>query len=223
MKKVLIISAHADDEVFGMGGTLAKMASQKNKYSLNWLILSSIWIPKWTEYDIESRNKAINSIYKTLGIDELIQWDYKDNMLDTYSINEMQEKMIKVFNNIKPNIIYSPSPWDFNFEHKLAFELVEMSSKSYYSSYIESIIAYEIPSSTEAAFKIVKNFPFNSYVNIDGFLAKKNDMIKLYDTEIYDFPHPRSEEYIRSLAKVRGAESGFKSAEAFSIVRNLIK
>jgi len=223
MKKILVISAHADDETFGMGGTLLKLSKVPKSYKLYWLILTKIWSPKWNDYAFESRKKAIIKISSKLHFKEIEQWDYKDNLMDTYSLNEMQERMIKTFDRIKPNIIFTPSPWDFNFEHKMAFELVEMSSKPFYSNYIEKIIAYEIPSSTDSAIKAYKNLPFNYYVNIENELSKKIELMKYYDTEYYEFPHPRSEDYIRALSKVRGVESGVKHAEGFCLVRGVMR
>ena len=184
MKKILVISAHADDETFGMGGTLSKFSKSPKEYKVYWLILSSIWSPKWTDYAIKSRKKAIDKISEELNFIEVEQWDYKDNLMDTYSMNEMQEKLISYLDKIKPNIIYTPSPWDFNFEHRIAFELVEMSSKPFYSKYIEKLIAYEIPSSTDAAIHLVKSFNCNYYMNIEDELSKKIELMKYYDTRV---------------------------------------
>lgn len=223
MKNILLVSAHADDETFGMGGTLVKLSKSPKDYKLFWLILSKIWYPKWNKKAIASRKKAIEKISKEINFSQVQHWDYKDNLLDTYPLNEMQEKMIEFMERIKPNIIFTPSPWDFNFEHKIAFDLVEMSSKPYYSKYIEKILAYEIPSSTDSSFKSAKNFPFNYYVNIEKEISKKINLLKYYDTEFHKFPHPRSAEYIKALSVVRGAESGMKHAEGFCNVREIVK
>jgi N-acetylglucosamine malate deacetylase 1 len=223
MKKILVISAHADDETFGMGGTLLKFSKSPQQYKMYWLILSKIWSPKWNKNAISSRKKAIDKISNEVNFLNVQQWDYKDNLLDTYSLNEMQERMIDCFDSVKPNIIFTPSPWDFNFEHKIAFDLVEMSAKPFYSKYIEKIIAYEIPSSTDNAFKTTKNFPFNYYENIELELSKKIELLTYYDTELHNFPHPRSKEYIKALSMVRGGECGLKNAEGFCLVREIVK
>jgi LmbE family N-acetylglucosaminyl deacetylase len=223
MKKILVISAHADDETFGMGGTLLKLSKFPKDYKMYWLILSKIWSPKWTDYAIKSRKKAIEKISNALNFIEVEHWDYKDNLMDTYSLNEIQERMIVYLDKIKPETIFTPSPWDFNFEHRMTFDLVEMSTKPFYSKYIEKIIAYEIPSSTDASIKMIKDFHFNYYVNIEDELAKKIKLMKYFNTEYFEFPHPRSEEYVRALSMVRGAECGFKNAEGFCLVRKFVK
>lgn len=222
MDKILIISAHADDETFGMGGTLLRYSLRSN-HKLYWLIATQIWMPKWTEDHINSRQKAIDSLSESIRFEDVIKWKFKDNLLDTISKNELQEQLITVLDAIKPNIIFTPSYWDFNFEHRLICEIVEMSTKAYYSKYIEEIIAYEIPSSTEVSFPTHRNFPVNYYVDISEFIDKKIELIGYYDTECHEFPHPRSGEYIRILAKKRGAESGLNYAEGFHILRRIQK
>ena len=41
--------------------------------------------------------------------------------------------------------------------------------------------------------------------------------------EYFEFPHPRSGEYITALSKVRGVESGLRHAEGFCLVRKILK
>lgn len=220
MKNILIISAHADDEALGMGGTLSLLSRDK-KNNLFWLIATKIWSPRWSKKAIQLREKAIDNMNYLHNFKEIIRWSYKDNMLEMEPVNDIQEKMIKLFDRIKPNIIFTPSCWDFNHDHKVIFDIVEMSSKAVYSPYIEEILAYEIPSSTEASFSTIKNFPSNLFYKIDSTIDEKIKQINFYTTEIYNFPHPRSEEYIKSLAKVRGVEAGTKFGESFVLLRGI--
>ena len=221
MKKILIISAHADDESFGMGGTLKKF--QDEGYELHWLIFTKVWEPKWSKDILNERKIAIENIKKQLSINTIEQWEFLDNRLDIIPIDELQSRLIISFEKVRPEWVFVPSPWDFNHEHEIVFNIVQMSTKPYYSSYIEKIIAYEIPSSTDSTFKTFKQFPFNLYINIEKYIESKVELIKNYKSELMEFPHPRSIEYVKSLAKVRGAESGLLYAEGFHILREIQK
>ena len=220
MAKILIVSAHADDEIFGMGGTLLKLSKNEDN-DISWLILSKIWEPKWSAKEIKGRDIAIKKINELIGFKSFYHWDYKDNKLDTYSINELQDRLILLIDQIKPEIIYTPSVWDFNHDHRIACELTEMSTKSYYSRSIKEIIAYEIPSSTDHSFSSIRKFTPNLYHDITSTIDNKLKALEIFDSELKLFPHPRSKEYVKSLAMVRGGESGVKFAEAFHILKSL--
>ena len=77
---------------------------------------------------------------------------------------------------------------------------------------------YETPSETEFNFVENRIFSPNVFVNISQYIDNKIETMKIYDGEMGDFPFPRSEKAIRSLATLRGSQSGFESAEAFELV-----
>ena len=220
MNKTLIISAHADDETFGMGGTLLRL-SEDSDTELHWLIVTKIWQPKWSASIIQKRENAINTLCEKIDFKSVIRWDYEDNKLDTYPINDVQEDMMQLLDTLKPNTIFTPSIWDFNHDHRLVCDIVEMSAKSYYCPYVKEIIAYEIPSATEHSFKSMRNFPPNLYYNVTEYIKSKMELIRIYETELKEFPHPRSIEYVESLAKIRGGESGVHYAEAFHMFKGI--
>jgi hypothetical protein len=55
-------------------------------------------------------------------------------------------------------------------------------------------------------------------LDISKYLDDKIDIFKIYSSEIGEFPFPRSEKSLRSLAALRGSQSGFDAAEAFELV-----
>ena len=66
-------------------------------------------------------------------------------------------------------------------------------------------------------------FSPNCYVDISEHLARKIEICEIYKSEIGEFPFPRSARAISSLANTRGAASGCEAAEAFVILKQIVR
>ena len=81
---------------------------------------------------------------------------------------------------------------------------------------------YETLSETEFGLEQNETFHPNVFIDISSFLERKLELLKIYASELNDFPFPRSETTLKALAQLRGASAGFKAAEAFQLLRERI-
>ena len=61
------------------------------------------------------------------------------------------------------------------------------------------------------------------FVDISDFLPKKLDAMACFKTQIQPAPNPRSLQAIEALARYRGSTIGTHAAEAFVLVREVIR
>jgi len=61
----------------------------------------------------------------------------------------------------------------------------------------------------------------NWFEDISDTLELKIKALEAYKTEMREWPHARSVEAVKHLAKWRGASVGFEAAESFIILRQL--
>jgi LmbE family N-acetylglucosaminyl deacetylase len=80
------------------------------------------------------------------------------------------------------------------------------------------VLAYETLSETEFGLDPSKTFQPNVFVDISQHLEQKLALLRIYASEIGEFPYPRSEAAVRAMAQFRGSSSGFKSAEGFELL-----
>ena len=59
------------------------------------------------------------------------------------------------------------------------------------------------------------------YVDITETIDAKINALKMYKQELKQFPHPRSLEAVKALAKLRGSQVGVRAAEAFTVLRQI--
>ena len=139
--KVLVIAAHPDDEVLGMGGTLKKLTKTKNKVKVVFLATginarrSKEYIND-TKYTVDPNlqkimNKQIQKLQldaknalKILGVNDIEFIDFPDNEMDKISNLEITKKIEKLINQFKPEIIYTHTKHDVNVDHRAIFHAV---------------------------------------------------------------------------------------------------
>lgn len=215
--KILIIAPHPDDEVLGCGGTIAKYSEHGDDVYL--CVVTKAYTPDWSEEFVENRPKEVKRVSEILGIKKTYFLDFPTVKLDTIPQKELNDALKNVINEVAPDIIYIPHRGDLNKDHRLVFESALVATRSAPSK-IKKILSYEVLSGTEYG-RLIKPFIPNVYEDISKTFQKKLDAMKVYKSELKEFPHPRSLEAIEALAKIRGSEAGFKLAESFELVRSI--
>ncbi|MFA5317874.1 MAG: PIG-L family deacetylase [Patescibacteria group bacterium] len=219
---ILVIAAHPDDEILGIGGTILKHIKNGDQVSI--LILGDGESSRMsaTAVDIAKRKEQVKEVAKKLKIKNIFIDELPDNKFDSVSLLEIIKKIETIINKIKPNIIYTHHAHDLNIDHCLTFQAVLTVCRPQPDFFVKKILTFETLSSTEWQIKNGQNnFCPNEYVNIEKFINKKIEILEIYKDELRDCPHPRSIEGVKVLAKYRGMEVGYKYAEAFQVIRNL--
>lgn len=223
MKNVIVISAHPDDETLGAGGTILKhVANGDNVY---WLIVTNVFENQgFSKERVESRQEEIREVEKLLGISKTYLLDYPTMTLSSSSLIKMVPEISTVFSEVQPEIIYTLNRSDAHSDHRVIFDAVMACTKSFRYPFIKQILMYECISETEFAPALAeKAFLPNYFVDITDYLERKNEIMKVFESEIAEHPFPRSLENIRALAHFRGASVGVKYAEAFQLLKYIDK
>ena len=114
-----------------------------------------------------------------------------------------------------------PNPTDTHSDHKVVYEVITSCSKWFRHKSIKKLLIYETLSETNFNFNN-KKFSPNEFINITKYINRKIKAVNFYKSEIKKHPFPRNNNVIKSLAELRGSESGYKYAEAFQCIYNLI-
>ena len=223
MKKVIVISAHPDDETLGVGGTILKHIA--NGDDVYWLIITNVFENQgFSKERVESRQLEISKVEKMFGFRKTYNLNYPTMTLSSSSLIKMVPDISSIFSEVKPEIIYTLNRSDAHSDHRVIFDAVMACTKSFRYPFIKQILMYECISETEFAPALAeKAFLPNYFVDITDFIDKKNEIMKIFASEIGEHPFPRSVENIKSLAHFRGASVSVKYAEAFQLLKYIDK
>lgn len=223
MKKIIVISAHPDDEVLGVGGTLLKHLLRGDE--VYWLITTNINEKIGFSSDrVKRRQSEIKQVENSLGIKRTFMLDYPTMNLSSRDLIDMIPKISKIFSEVEPEIIYCLNRSDAHSDHRFTFDAVMACTKSFRYPYIKQVLLYECISETEFAPAVPeKVFQPNYYVDISNYFEKKLELMQIYESEIGEHPFPRSMRNIEALATFRGASVGVEYAEAFQLIKYIEK
>jgi LmbE family N-acetylglucosaminyl deacetylase len=229
-KKIMVVVAHPDDELLGLGATMHKLIHEKN-CQVHVIILGEGLTSRSLIRDLEkwksqlaSHRKNIKQAQLEIGYQSMCAYEFPDNRFDTIALLDLIKVIEKEKKQFNPEIIFTHHGGDLNIDHQRTFEAVITSCRPMEEENVKCIITFETPSGTEwRASSDPKHFIPNLFfqVDIENVNAKIRGM-EVYEFEKRIYPHPRSPEALKIQAQRWGISIGVNYAEAFYIVRNII-
>jgi LmbE family N-acetylglucosaminyl deacetylase len=162
--------------------------------------------------------KAAN---KLIGAKEVFTASFPDNSFDSVPLLDIVKKIEEIKQKTKPQIIFTHHFGDMNIDHQITHQAVLTATRPMQGETVKEIYSCEIPSSTEWNFEPNKQFTPNVFFDVSKTIDKKIKALEKYKSELREYPHPRSLQHIKELAKFRGARCGLNFAEAFYLVRSV--
>ena len=226
-EKVLVIAAHPDDEVLGCGGTICKHTD--NGDCVNVIIVSEGITSRESKRDKVLSGKLIDDLHNSsknvatiLGVENVYFLGLPDNRLDSIDRIELTKIFEDYISRIDPSIIYTHHCGDVNIDHRRIHESVITACRPTPNNHVKKILSFEILSSTEwQGPNSMPHFIPNWYIEINNQLDRKLKALNEYSSEMRNWPHSRSIEASKYLAKLRGSQVGLNAAEAFMLLRKI--
>ncbi len=216
--KVLIISAHPDDETLGAGGTIFKHL--KNNDEIYWYLATASDPEDYSAQQQKNQATFVEQLSNIFQIKKLYWSKFHTAKLDQISFKKIIGEIANAVTKVDPSVIYTPGNYDIHSDHLIIYKALLSAVKTFNVSKAGfRILSYEILSSTEVhSFAREEVFVPNVFSDITEFIDKKIETMEIIKDELQKYPLPRCSETIKALARFRGATAGLEYAEAFKLI-----
>ncbi len=225
----MLVVAHPDDELLGLGATMHKLIHEQQCH-IHVVILgegitsradsrdTKLW-----EKELATHRENIKNAQAAIGYQSVSIYDFPDNRFDTVALLDIIKVIEKEKANFKPEVIFTHHGGDVNVDHQRTFEAVITACRPMAHEQVKTIITFETPSGTEWR---ASTDPRHFVPNLFFSVSKENVEAKIKGMESYEFekrayPHPRSPQALTIQAQRWGVAVGCEYAEAFNIVRSI--
>jgi N-acetylglucosamine malate deacetylase 1 len=219
--RVLVFAAHPDDEILGMGGTIALHAALRGDETRIVCVTDGSSSQYPDDHELrERKNDEARRAARELGVDDYVHLDLPDMRLDTVphvDVNRIVEEHVR---ELRPEVVYTPHP-DVNRDHVALFDSVTVATRPVPGQPVRRVLTYAPTSSTEWTPAATNWFVPNWFVDVTATIERKLEAFACFETERRDYPHPRSDRALRAHAEFYGATIGCEFAEPFVLVRNI--
>lgn len=223
-KTVLVVASHADDEVLGCGGTIARHVAQGDEVYVTTMTLGA---RSMSDFSFDTRGfmaraAGLEGASEALGFHIVGGGGFEPISLDVANKVHVHKFLSIVREQVMPDIVYTQFWGDINPDHVSTAHAVLTVFRPIPHEPCTEIRCFEVLSSTEWSFGARDPFLPNLYVDVSEFMDLKIKAMNCYNDELRKYPHPRSNEAIIAKSRVRGSEVGVSAAEAFVVPRRLI-
>ncbi len=220
-KRALVVAPHPDDEVLGVGATIARLADAGCEVHV--AILTTGKPPRFSADQVETVKVEAKAAHGHLGVSKTHWLDFAAAELDTVGHAAVNAALGVLVHNIDPQVLFVPHPGDIHLDHQLAFLSSLVVSRPYQTQYPGLILAYETLSETNwNAPYLTPSFTPNIFIDVSDTIERKLEAFAHFKSQVKAVPHERSPEALRALATLRGGTIHRTAAEAFVLVRGVI-
>ncbi len=217
--RVLVIAAHPDDELLGLGATVARHAAEGDEVLS---VVVSEGASSRYQAGAETLQGSGRAAAKILGVKDIRFLGMRDQYLDAQPITEVIRPIERIVDEWAPEIVYTHHWGDLNRDHRVVSEAAMVSCRSVGDRYPRRVVCFETPSSTEwSSTDVSLQFTPNLFVDASSTIETKLAAMREYASEVRPPPHPRALESLRSRAAYWGQIVGKPYAEAFVLVREV--
>ena len=219
--KIMVIATHADDEILGCGGTIARHTAYGDEVHV-------LVVTRGAEDIFSAKENAVTRAelkraHKLVGIKGSYFLDFPAPKLDNVPNHKIADEIKKVLSSVKPSVVYLPHRGDIHVDHKAVYNATLVAARPTQGDYIKKLLSYETLSETDWASPSAEDaFVPTVFVDISSHIETKLMAMDCYRSQLKAPPHPRSLDALRALARLRGSTVGFEWAEAFMLVREKI-
>jgi LmbE family N-acetylglucosaminyl deacetylase len=224
MSTVLVVAAHPDDEVLGVGATVARRAAAGD--SVHLAILGEGVTSRAADRSaadpaaVRALQDDARAVAGMLGAKSVVFGGLPDNRFDTLALLDIVRRVEGWVHDLDPEVVYTHHQGDLNVDHRVTFQAVLTATRPVPGSGVREVYSFEVASSTEWAFgRLAAPFSPTVFEDVASTIDLKVACLERYRSEHRAFPHPRSGEALRAIARRWGATVGLPYAEAFELIR----
>jgi LmbE family N-acetylglucosaminyl deacetylase len=218
--RVVVIAAHPDDELLGAGGTLARHVRDGDE--VHAVVVADGAGSRYPAELVSTLEKQARRAAEVIGFTSLQFLSLPDQRLDAVPLIELTQRLEGVLDEMEPSTVYTHFPEDVNADHRLVARCAWTACRPYARPLLRKFAVFETPSSTEWAWPMPgTEFRPNLFVDVSDTVAVKVAAMECYETELRDYPHPRSSRALMERAAYWGSHIGRLAAEPLIVLREV--
>lgn len=206
-ERIVVLAPHTDDGEIGCGGSISKFIEEGKE--VYYIAFSTARKSLRLGLPPDTLEREVKEATKVLGVDaaKLILFNYEVRTFPQHR-QEILEDLVKLREKLNPDLVLVPSPTDIHQDHQvIANESLRAFKKI-------TVLGYEQPWNNI-------DFTTRNFIRLEkGNLIKKIDALKCYKSQMHRTY--LTEEFVWSLARIRGSQIENEYAEAFEVLRFII-
>ena len=169
----IVFAPHADDETYGMGGSLLLAKAQGIEAHV--VVLTDGALGGEAEGLVATRQAEVQHAARELGLASLVLWDEPDRGLsvNAVTVNKVSEQIAQ----IQPGSVFFPGPLEAHPDHRITAQLVwralQTAQHAGHGTIQPQALSYEISNQS----------PINLMLDTTGVIADKARVMSCYNSQ----------------------------------------